>query len=235
MKRCDGSAGTGAQPRAGGPDAHTLRLTRDDPSRRTRTPSARSESRTGAIEYGPPADDGIEAHPRRRPSSGIAVALRRICASMRAHGLARPSKRCTFSSLPGIDATRRPQAFPESDASFSSFPRAHEGPWVSATRERVVPCACLAVSTRPHGHRPPGPWVDPRAGLPVAMRPDGCPRSRDGYILHATWLRPSALWMSASPGGMYPSGDRGHRSCLLGIPITPYGCSPPREGVTDRP
>src|SRR5580698_9222950 len=55
-----------------------------------------------------------------------------------------------------------------------------------------------------------------------------------GCVLHP-------LWMSASPGGMYPSGDRGHRSCLLGTPITPYGCSrpwiagiPPTEADTDQ-
>src|SRR5580698_6637720 len=153
---------------------------------------------------------------------------------MRAHGLARPSKRCTFPSLPGIDPTLWPQAFPKSDASFVSFPRAHEGPWVSATREGVVPCACSPVSIRPHVHGPPGPWVDPRAGLPVAMRPDGCPRSRDGYILHATWLRPSApmdvrlagrdvsFWGSRTPImpvgythhpiRVFPSVDRGHPS-----------------------
>jgi hypothetical protein len=79
-----------------------------------------------------------------------------------------------------------------SDASFSSFPWDHEGPWVSATRERVLPCARLPVPIRPHGRRPPGRGVDPCACLPVAMRPDGCPRSRDGYILRATWPYPSA-------------------------------------------
>ena len=148
----------GAQPRAVAPDAHTLRLTGDDASRRTPTPSARSESRIGAIECGPPADDGIEAHQRRRPSSGIAGALRRICASMRAHGLARPSKRCTFPSLPGIDPTRWPQAFPRATHPSRRFlvpmrahgcPRLAKGWFLDPVRR--CPSGRMSTGLRAHG------------------------------------------------------------------------------------
>src|ERR1019366_9794776 len=108
--------------------------------------------------------------------------------SMRAHGRARSAKGCAFPSLAGIDGTQWPHPLSPMVAPFSSFPRDHEGSWVSATRERVVPCGCLPGSIRLHGHRPQGRWGDPSACLPVSMSHDGRPRSRHGYILHAIWL-----------------------------------------------
>src|ERR1700722_8732780 len=89
--------------------------------------------------------------------------------------------------------------------------------------------------------RASGPMVDPRAGLPVAMRPNGGPRSRDGYILHATWLRPSApmdvrlarrdasFWGSRTPimpvgythhpVRVFPSAGGGDRSTMKDDPV----------------
>src|ERR1019366_3249297 len=67
-----------------------------------------------------------------------------------------PAATCEAVHVPVVSCNRsdRMAEGPSpSDASFSSYPRDHEGRWVSATRERMGPRACLLAAVRPHGRR----------------------------------------------------------------------------------
>ena len=175
---------------------------------------------------------------------------------MRAHGLARSAKRCAFPSLAGVDTTRWPQAFPPSDASFSSFPCDPEGPWVSATRERGTSVCLLAgvhQAAWPQASGPKGTsycllahghearwvsaiagWVHPSCHLAASFSPYGCPPRRDGYILFVVAVADLAGWI-------HPSSHMGVSLRVRGSPIDHEGWSrpaiaslPPAEADTDQ-
>ena len=102
-------------------------------------------------------------------------------------------------------------------ASFPSFPRGHEAPWVSASREMVLPCSFLAF-IRPHGHTTSGRVLRPCACLPFSMRPHGRPRSVNGAILCPAWVPP---WGSMTVRIARSSA----RFTCIRTPITLHGCA----------
>jgi hypothetical protein len=208
------------------------RLTLHGGSRRASREAGRPSGRSSALL---PVDHRIEDAEGNVLHGGWRKPSRLIPASMRAHGLVRPAKRCELHAVFRSPSVPMAVALRRRGSPFSLFPCAHRATWPSPTRERVLRCARLPASMRRHGRRPPGRGQDPSACLSVPLWPHGCPRSRHGYILHVYWQHPSGHMGArlAPRGASFP--DRRRRSCPMGASFTSHGCVPPLKAVTDRP